>query len=105
MWQVGRHAQVAALVAAAQAQSVFAGEAGQAHAPGKLLAAGTWSYDFSQQNVKIIGNSSKVFPSGSNDLTPEGKRILGGIAETLLKNGDKIAVEGHTDAKGFASGQ
>jgi chemotaxis protein MotB len=48
---------------------------------------------------------SPMFPSGSNDLTPEGRRILGGIAETLRKNGDKIAVEGHTDAKGFASGQ
>jgi chemotaxis protein MotB len=48
---------------------------------------------------------SPMFPSGSNELTPEGRRILKGIAETLKANGEKIAVEGHTDAKGFASGQ
>ncbi|MEW6667082.1 MAG: flagellar motor protein MotB [Thermodesulfobacteriota bacterium] len=47
---------------------------------------------------------SPMFPSGSNELTPEGKKILKGIAETLKANGDKIAVEGHTDAKGYASG-
>jgi chemotaxis protein MotB len=48
---------------------------------------------------------SPMFPSGSNELTPEGKRILKGITETLKANGDKIAVEGHTDAKGYTSGQ
>ncbi len=46
-----------------------------------------------------------MFPSGGNELTPEGKRILQVVAENLQKNKTKIAIEGHTDAKGFASGR
>jgi len=44
-----------------------------------------------------------MFPSGRNDLTAEGKRILQVITENLQQNKAKIAVEGHTDSKGFAS--
>ncbi|PKN24297.1 MAG: chemotaxis protein [Deltaproteobacteria bacterium HGW-Deltaproteobacteria-21] len=44
-----------------------------------------------------------MFPSGRNELTPEGKKILQVITENLQQNNSKIAIEGHTDAKGFAS--
>lgn len=44
-----------------------------------------------------------MFPSGGNELTPEAKKILQVIMENLQQNKTKIAIEGHTDAKGFAS--
>jgi chemotaxis protein MotB len=44
-----------------------------------------------------------MFPSGGNELTPEGKKILQVITENLQQNKAKIAIEGHTDSKGFAS--
>ncbi len=46
-----------------------------------------------------------MFPSGSIELTPEGRKIMQVVAENLQKNPAKIAIEGHTDAKGFASGR
>lgn len=46
-----------------------------------------------------------MFPSGGNELTPEGRKILRVLTENLGKNKSKIAIEGHTDAKGFASGR
>ena len=46
-----------------------------------------------------------MFPSGSTELTPEGRKILQVVAENLQKNPAKVAIEGHTDAKGFASGR
>ncbi len=46
-----------------------------------------------------------MFPSGGNELTPEGKKILQVITENLQKSKAKIAIEGHTDAKGFATGR
>jgi chemotaxis protein MotB len=56
--------------------------------------------------IELIDKAgSPMFPSGSSELSPDGKRILKAITETLKANGDKIAVEGHTDARGFASGQ
>jgi chemotaxis protein MotB len=44
-----------------------------------------------------------MFPSGRNELTSQGKKILQVITENLQQNNAKIAIEGHTDAKGFAS--
>jgi chemotaxis protein MotB len=44
-----------------------------------------------------------MFPSGGKELTPEGRKILQVITENLQQNNAKIAIEGHTDAKGFAS--
>jgi len=44
-----------------------------------------------------------MFPSGRNELTAEGKRVLQVISENLQQNNAKIAIEGHTDSKGFAS--
>lgn len=51
----------------------------------------------------IEKNGSPMFPSGGNALTQEGKTILRGIAQTLGKGTSRIAIEGHTDARGFAS--
>lgn len=46
-----------------------------------------------------------MFPSGSIELTPEGRKILQVVSENLQKSKLKVAIEGHTDAHGFASGQ
>lgn len=50
-------------------------------------------------------DGSPMFPSAGTELTPEGKRILGVITENIKGGKAKVAVEGHTDAKGFASRQ
>jgi chemotaxis protein MotB len=46
-----------------------------------------------------------MFLSASTELTSEGRKVMQVIAENLQKNKSKIAIEGHTDAKGFASGR
>lgn len=50
--------------------------------------------------VEIIDKSgSPMFASGSREMTAEGKRVLGVVAENLKKSTGKIAIEGHTDAR------
>jgi len=66
--------------------------------------------------VRIVGDrfvfqSEVLFPSGSADLTPEGKKTLSTFARTLLEIGNKIPpdvpwvlrVDGHTDPVPIAS--
>lgn len=43
-----------------------------------------------------------VFPTGGAQLTPEGKRMLAVLAESLRGLGQKVAIEGHTDALSYS---
>lgn len=47
--------------------------------------------------------NSAMFPLSSPSLTADGKKVLDVIARTLLSESHPIAVEGHTDARVFAS--
>jgi chemotaxis protein MotB len=44
-----------------------------------------------------------LYGLGGMDLTEAGKRALGAIAEALKSMDNRIAVEGHTDARGFST--
>ncbi|GKT06726.1 flagellar motor protein MotB [Desulforhabdus sp. TSK] len=44
-----------------------------------------------------------MFPVGSTEMTPHGKKILREIAGTLRSSGERIAVEGHTDARVYTT--
>jgi len=46
-----------------------------------------------------------IFPLGSAELNPNGRNILGVISEKLKTLGNRIAIEGHTDAVSFAPGK
>jgi chemotaxis protein MotB len=45
-----------------------------------------------------------MFPLGSTDLTPEGKKILEVIAQNIQESDCKVALEGHTDARRYSTG-
>ena len=51
-------------------------------------------------NIEITLNSNVTFRSGSYDLTPEGKRVLGSVAQDLNGQftGHMVRVIGHTDS-------
>jgi|AMWB02.1.fsa_nt_gi chemotaxis protein MotB len=54
--------------------------------------------------VEVVDREgSAMFPLSSPSLTPEGKKVLDVISRTLLAESHPIAVEGHTDARVFAS--
>ena len=44
-----------------------------------------------------------MFPLSSFDMTPVGKKILSVIARTLADSKRLVAIEGHTDARVFAT--
>jgi len=46
-----------------------------------------------------------IFPLGSAELNPNGKSILAVLSEKLKTLGNKISIEGHTDAVSFAPGK
>lgn len=46
---------------------------------------------------KFVLQESVLFGSGSSDLSEDGKRALGRVAEALQGGNQKISVEGHTD--------
>jgi chemotaxis protein MotB len=53
----------------------------------------------------IDGESSPMFPRGRAEITPEGKKVLKVINESLIARGSKVALEGHTDAFAYLSKQ
>ncbi len=53
----------------------------------------------------IDGEGAPMFPRGGSELTPDGKRVIRVISESLISHGSKIALEGHTDAHGYAAKQ
>ncbi len=46
---------------------------------------------------------SSLFPLGGTQLSPDGKKVLQVVAENLRNTGDRLAVEGHTDALSYAN--
>lgn len=48
---------------------------------------------------------ASIFPLGGVALSSDGKKVLQVVAENLRTVGDRIAVEGHTDALSYASGR
>lgn len=62
------------------------------------IARGSVGVTSDGDNLKINLEGKVLFPSGSDRLQPEGKRILQRVANVLKKVHDKnIRVEGHTD--------
>lgn len=54
--------------------------------------------------VEVVDREgSAMFPLSSPALTPNGKKVLDVLAQTLTSENHPIAVEGHTDARVFAS--
>lgn len=46
---------------------------------------------------------SSLFPLGGTQLSQDGKKVLQVVAENLRSAGDRLAVEGHTDALSYTS--
>ncbi|MCX8043726.1 MAG: OmpA family protein [Desulfobacterota bacterium] len=66
------------------------------------------SVSIHKQDVRIEimdAEGKPIFPLGSAELNPNGKNILGVLCEKLKTLGNKIAIEGHTDAVSFAPGK
>jgi len=56
--------------------------------------------------IEIMDAEGKpIFPLGSAELNPNGKNILAVLSEKLKTVGNKISIEGHTDAVSFAPGK
>jgi chemotaxis protein MotB len=54
--------------------------------------------------VEVVDkDGSPMFPLSSSLMTDKGSKILGVIAQTLKADNHRIAVEGHTDARVFAT--
>jgi chemotaxis protein MotB len=54
--------------------------------------------------IEIVDkDGNPMFPSGSSEISPDGRKILKVICENLKDNDCKIAIEGHTDARMIAS--
>jgi chemotaxis protein MotB len=55
--------------------------------------------DKDQVRIEIMDKADKsLFDLGGVTPTPEARRILAAVTETLKKEGVKVAIEGHTDA-------
>lgn len=66
------------------------------------------SVSIHKQDVRIEimdAEGKPIFPLGSAELNPNGKNILGVLCEKLKTLGNRIAIEGHTDAVSFAPGK
>ena len=56
--------------------------------------------------IQIIDQDGQpTFRSGGASLTPEGRAIINLVAQKLAPLSNKVSIEGHTDAKPFASNQ
>lgn len=54
--------------------------------------------------IEIVDkDGNPMFPSGSAEMSGDGRKILKVITENLKHNDSKIAIEGHTDARQIAS--
>lgn len=51
----------------------------------------------------VDSESSPMFHLGRSEMTPEGKKALKVVGETLLTSGSKVALEGHTDAFSYST--
>jgi chemotaxis protein MotB len=63
------------------------------------------SVSIQKKNVRIEimdAEGKPIFPLGSAELNENGRSILGVISEKLKTLGNKISIEGHTDALSFA---
>ncbi|WP_159716762.1 flagellar motor protein MotB [Geminicoccus flavidas] len=47
---------------------------------------------------------SAMFASGSNQLSPEARRLLELVAAAIASSGDRLSIRGHTDSRPFTSG-
>lgn len=55
-------------------------------------------------NIQLVDLENKsIFASGSDDLTPNGKRLTVLLAKVLAQMPQNIAIEGHTDSVPFKS--
>ncbi|MFH1060213.1 MAG: flagellar motor protein MotB [Pseudomonadota bacterium] len=53
--------------------------------------------------IQVMDKAGRaVFPVGGAQLTAEGKRMLAVLAESLRGLGQRVAIEGHTDAQTYA---
>jgi chemotaxis protein MotB len=60
----------------------------------------------SEQGVRIEvmeKDGNPMFPLGSSEMTPVGRKILSVIARSLSDSQRRIAIEGHTDARVYTS--
>ena len=70
------------------------------------LAQETILVSLSKGNVRIEivdKDERSIFPSGSSEPSPETVKILKEIAQSVTKLGNKVVIEGHTDATSYST--
>lgn len=63
----------------------------------KMAVSGEIKIEYSSRGVKITIPSALLFAIGSDDLSPEGKKVLTPVSMLLQSIPNKVMVEGHTD--------
>ncbi len=54
--------------------------------------------------IEIVDKDERsIFPSGSSEPSPETVKILKEIAQSVTKLGNKVVIEGHTDATSYST--